>query len=69
MFWRDIKVRVGPLVNMASNEVSVVTNLALDDVVDVVSGARFRKATDGSYCKKLKYLREKEKIFPLRRRH
>ena len=48
---------------MAGNEVSVVTNLALDDVVDVVGGARFRKATDGSHCKKLKYLREKEKIF------
>ena len=48
---------------MASDEVSVVANLTLDDVIDVVSGARFRKATDGSHCKKLKYLREKEKIF------
>ena len=48
---------------MASDEVSVVTNLALDDVVDVVSGARFRKATDGSHYKKLKYLRERKRKY------
>ena len=61
-----IEVRLGPLVHMASNEVSVVADLTLDDVVDVVTAARFWKATYSSHCKKLNYLRENTL---LRRRH
>ena len=37
---------------MASNEVGVVSDLSLDDVVDVVTAARFGKAAHSSHCKK-----------------
>ena len=48
----DFKVRLGPFVHMTGNEVSVVSYLALDDIVDVVTAARFWKATHRSHCKK-----------------
>ena len=50
--WGDFKVRLGPFVHMTGNEVSVISDLSLDDIVDVVTAARFGKAAHRSHCKK-----------------
>ena len=56
----DLEVGLGPFVHMASDEVSVVSDLPLDNVVDVVADARFGKAAHSSDCKKEKYLSEED---------